>query len=234
VQTADISEHDGLKRIPTSEYFDQLLLDQRNSTASNRLLRVLKDERVAPASSLGLKLLDLVKALRIGDELGAGPKQTTPREEQTRKSGLEPIEERLNDFADMLNHIAVAVGVNVVDEEEDERIEVRLGRLDLAQSPAGEDHNLASSPVLSLSSDTARRPHQIHNIKKKANSNTNAPVTEHASLSDFHLQVKEHHQVVPITSSTVRDTIAFQKGSIGKLSPSTLLNPHSLLRSPVD
>lgn len=237
MQSADISEHDGLKRIPTSEYFDQLLLDQRNSTASNRLLRVLKDERVAPASSLGLKLLDLVKALRIGDELGPGPKQTTPKEEQTRKSGLEPIEQRLNDFADMLNHIAAAVGVNVVDEEQEERIEVRLGRLDLAQSRAGEDHNLASSPVLSLSSDTPRRLHQIHNIEKKANSNTNAPATEHAGLHDSHdshLQVKERHQVVPITSSTGRDTIAFQKGTIVNLSPSTLLNPHSLLGSPVD
>jgi hypothetical protein len=96
-------------------YLDSLLVAPGNTDASTKLLYILKTNSIRLDSGLGLKLLDLASALRIDGEHG-----------QPRKgpnAAIERIEDRLNDFAGMLNVIAEAVGVNLL---EDETIPVRV------------------------------------------------------------------------------------------------------------
>ena len=102
-------------RVTTPTYFDQLAADATNTTASTRLLRVIEDEGVSLDSSLGLKLLDLVKALRAGGELGP----VEVKDNDIKSKGLEPITARLDEFAGMLNAIAESVGVDLLDNDDD-------------------------------------------------------------------------------------------------------------------
>lgn len=149
--------------VSTPTYLDELASSPNHTAASTRLLRIIKEEGVKPASSLGLKLLDLVQALQTDGELhqdspvfdvqsldssgstekacdkssngddvvdkASGPDVTDASdtvsvsdlvESSVRlsvKSSLEPIEDRLNDFAAMLNTIAEAVGVNLLEDD---------------------------------------------------------------------------------------------------------------------
>lgn len=145
--------------VSTPTYLDELASSPHHTAASTRLLRIVKEEGVKPASSLGLKLLDLVQALQTDGELhpdspvyvadasvstkkacdksvegddvvdkASGPDVTDSDavsvsdlvESSVRlsvKSSLEPIEDRLNDFAAMLNTIAEAVGVNLLEDD---------------------------------------------------------------------------------------------------------------------
>ncbi|WVQ65739.1 uncharacterized protein L199_003917 [Kwoniella botswanensis] len=96
-----------LERVTSRDYLEDLISASGNTTASTRLLRIMQAESVSPASSLGLKLLDLAKALRTDGELAP----SRPVEDTTTNKKVENIENRLNDFADMLNHIAESVGV---------------------------------------------------------------------------------------------------------------------------
>ncbi|KAK6908150.1 hypothetical protein I203_102151 [Kwoniella mangroviensis CBS 8507] len=100
------SEH-SLERVTSRGYLEDLISSSGNTTASTRLLRIMQAESVSPASSLGLKLLDLAKALRTDGELAP----SKPVENTTTNTKVEIIENRLNEFADMLNHIAESVGV---------------------------------------------------------------------------------------------------------------------------
>ncbi|WWC70789.1 uncharacterized protein I206_104741 [Kwoniella pini CBS 10737] len=99
-----------LERVTSRDYLDDLVDGSGNTTASNRLLRIMQAENVSPASSLGLKLLDLAQALRVDGELA--PSKPEPQIDNTTSKKVDVIENRLNDFADMLNHIAETVGVN--------------------------------------------------------------------------------------------------------------------------
>ena len=118
-----------LARMNTATYLTRLQEDPANSSASRRLLRIIEDEGVEPASSFGLKLLDLVKALHVGGELGPAPVSapasvplaapvTLSDIDQSTRAAIRPVQDRLDEFADMLNHIAVKVGVVVTDDDE--------------------------------------------------------------------------------------------------------------------
>jgi hypothetical protein len=102
-----------LKRVDTRDYLDELQALKGNTTASTRLLRIIKEEGVAPASQLGLKLLDLAKALSLEGELG--PSSVQKGDEYIASAVAQPLHKRLDQFAEMLDHIAFAVGVNVVE-----------------------------------------------------------------------------------------------------------------------
>lgn len=102
-----------LHRVETRDYLDELQSREGNTTASIRLLRIIKEEGVAPASQLGVKLLDLVKALRVDGELGPSSAQSSAQEVATAVA--QPVHDRLDRFAEMLDHIAFKVGVNVVE-----------------------------------------------------------------------------------------------------------------------
>ncbi|WWD04912.1 hypothetical protein V865_002983 [Kwoniella europaea PYCC6329] len=67
----------------------------------------MQAESVSPATSVGLKLLDLAKALHTDGELAL----YKPVEDSTTNKKVENTENRLNEFADMLNYIAESVGV---------------------------------------------------------------------------------------------------------------------------
>ncbi len=97
-------------------YLEKLLGIDTNTTASKRLLRILKDELVGLDTSLGLKLLDLAAALRADGELAPPPAQSMT---SLLMPDIQPIQDRLNDFAGMLNVIAEAVGVDVLEDDED-------------------------------------------------------------------------------------------------------------------
>ncbi|WVW84714.1 hypothetical protein I302_106749 [Kwoniella bestiolae CBS 10118] len=115
-----------LERVTSRDYLEDLITSSGNTTASTRLLRIMQAESVSPASSLGLKLLDLAKALRTDGELAPA----RPVEDTTTNKKVENIENRLNEFADMLYHIAENVGVasdtsstasSSVDEDDEDR-----------------------------------------------------------------------------------------------------------------
>ncbi|WWC96144.1 hypothetical protein V866_003011 [Kwoniella sp. B9012] len=114
-----------LERVTSRDFLEDLISSSGNTTASTRLLRIMQAESVSPASSLGLKLLDLAKALRTDGELTP----SKPVEDTTTNKKVETIEDRLNEIADMLNHIAESVGValdtssspsTISDDDEDE------------------------------------------------------------------------------------------------------------------
>jgi hypothetical protein len=108
-------------------YLATLSEAEGNTSASTRLLRIIKDEDVGLDTSLGLKLLDLAKALRVDGELA--PVQI-PRDQtavqQAQVDHPEPTEgmlreilEKLNDHSGMLNAIAEASGVTLLEDEDE-------------------------------------------------------------------------------------------------------------------
>jgi hypothetical protein len=127
------------KSLTSGEYLSTLIAASENTTASTRLLRILRDENVALDTSVGLKLLDLAKALRTDGELAATPQQATKQVSvpetvpaavptpvspsqcdkfhPTEKMLLHVLE-RLNDHSGMLNAIAEASGVNLLENDE--------------------------------------------------------------------------------------------------------------------
>lgn len=109
---------DGVASTPNSSaYLGSLLAAKNNTPASTRLLHILETEAVSLDTSLGLQLLDLVAALRLDGKLT--PAGQIDKRAYLRPTSLEPIENRLNDFAGMLNVIAEAVGVNLLENDED-------------------------------------------------------------------------------------------------------------------
>ena len=174
--SAEESQYPGqsrqLKRVSTFGYFATLQENAQSTLASKRLLEIMKQESVAPASSLGLSLLDLVKDLQVGgayyvpdgvknvdrteveqtdeEEQSRKPEEgekageeESVEEQQTRepatvlskeekdqvsqlKVALAPIENRLDDFAAMLNAIAEAVGIKLLEDEKVEQEPVSL------------------------------------------------------------------------------------------------------------
>ena len=121
-----------LARLETPTYINELLEQPNQTTASIRLLRIMMDEQVKLDSSLGLKLLDLVQAMKRGGELSPidveipVPKAATPIIADTghlaklQIAAYNKTSDRLNEFAGMLNAIAEAVGVNLREDGERE------------------------------------------------------------------------------------------------------------------
>ncbi|WWC88581.1 uncharacterized protein L201_003493 [Kwoniella dendrophila CBS 6074] len=126
-QDAEKPYGEQLERITSRGYIEELIASPGNTTASNRLLRIMQAENVSPASSFGLKLLDLAKALKTDGELAP----SKPAEDVQLSQQVTKIGDQLNSFADMVNHIAEKVGV------------------DLAHSSDGEDdeHDAESTPM---------------------------------------------------------------------------------------
>ena len=115
-----------LSRLETPTYINDLLEKPDHTTASTRLLRIMRDEKVKLDSSLGLKLLDVVQALKRGGELSSVDIDSDTAESEAvselktlQVSSFNKTSERLNEFAGMLNAIAEAVGVNLQDADEE-------------------------------------------------------------------------------------------------------------------
>ncbi|KAK4689527.1 hypothetical protein P7C73_g562, partial [Tremellales sp. Uapishka_1] len=87
----------------STAYLTALSSAPGNTAASTRLLAILRAEGIDLESSLGLKLLDLASALRRDGELA--PVQAPAYS----------VESKLDDVAGMLNAIAEAVGVQLVE-----------------------------------------------------------------------------------------------------------------------
>ena len=113
-----------LTRLETPTYINELLEQPSHTTASVRLLHIMRDEKVKLDSTLGLKLLDLVQAMKGGGELS--PIDVDVPVPQPTKlvvdigyfaklqvAAYNKTSDRLNEFAGMLNAIAEAVGVNL-------------------------------------------------------------------------------------------------------------------------
>lgn len=143
------------KSLNSGEYLSTLIAASENTTASTRLLRILRDENVALDTSVGLKLLDLAKALRTDGELAATPPQTAKEvsvpEPETAAVAVavptpvptsqcekaDPTErmllhvlERLNDHSEMLNAIAEVSGVNLLENDDGKNDDGDDGRSD--------------------------------------------------------------------------------------------------------
>ncbi|ORY28495.1 hypothetical protein BCR39DRAFT_559514 [Naematelia encephala] len=107
----------------TSTYLSKLIDDPRNSPASTRLLKIIQSEAIALDTYAGLKLLELAEDMRVDGPLG--PKEIHQANENEKEKEKEKekdtmaIENRLNDFAEMLNVIAEAVGVNLLENDDD-------------------------------------------------------------------------------------------------------------------
>lgn len=136
-----------LSRVSTETYIVDLANKPYHSPASKHLLRIIQEEEVAPASSLGLALLSLMEQLQVGgkynpivvDDLDG--KSTTGITEGV-KAALGPVHDRLNDFAAMLNTIAEAVGVDLLENDD----EAAANPLADAGSPAEADLS-ATRPI---------------------------------------------------------------------------------------
>lgn len=105
-------------------YLADLAASPLNTSASLRVLDMLKDEDVRLDSSLGLKLLELAKSLRVDGDLapgrkGKGKESAVPAKKVDKTEAmLRKVLEKLNDHSGMLNAIAEASGVNLLDDDE--------------------------------------------------------------------------------------------------------------------
>ncbi|OCF33448.1 hypothetical protein I316_04868 [Kwoniella heveanensis BCC8398] len=110
-----------LQRISTREYFDELIAAHTDNEISIKLLRIMQEEQVSPASSLGLKLLDLSKELRVVPL----PEQLRAAKEDDSRSVVSLIaedrklaENKMNELATILKQITVKIGLDVQDPHE--------------------------------------------------------------------------------------------------------------------
>ncbi|KAK8858545.1 hypothetical protein IAR55_002774 [Kwoniella newhampshirensis] len=94
------------RSIDSKTYLDGLIAASDNTLASIRLLRILQAEGITLDSTLGLKLLDLAKALRQDGEL-APPSASSDIPPQGAVS--EALEKRLDRFDGMLDVMAKAL-----------------------------------------------------------------------------------------------------------------------------
>ena len=107
----------------STTYLLGLLSADANTTASTRLLRIVKHEVVGLDTSLGLKLLDLAQALRSDGELSPLPRSVDPAPSVPSfpsVATLSPEMNQLNECSRMLNVIAQAVGVTLIEEDDSE------------------------------------------------------------------------------------------------------------------
>ncbi|WWC62598.1 uncharacterized protein I303_105195 [Kwoniella dejecticola CBS 10117] len=169
-----------LERVTSRDYLDNLIGNTGNTTASIRLLRIMQAENVSPASSLGLKLLDLAKALQMDGEL-APPKPVSVIGSTTDKK-VENIENRLNEFADMLNHIAETVGVNL------EHSSTAPSSPTITSSPDEEAETQSPTAALTMRLPSLSALSQLEAINQKVNDTIDAvtsPRAPNVPLSDL-------------------------------------------------
>jgi hypothetical protein len=119
-----------------SSYFADLCNNRQNTAATNGVLDIIQTEGVDLDSTLGLKLLELAQDLSSGgkystdspytriwhrddkDTKGSSWSAMMQRHEQSARL-LEKVLDRLNDHSGMLNVIAEASGVNLLDADSD-------------------------------------------------------------------------------------------------------------------
>lgn len=123
-----------LDRIDSGTYIDKLRAEQGNTPASYEILSIMRAHKISPASHLGLDLLNLSRKHRLDGNFASSSSPTTSLQvppvsldnsttssviEEAVKTSLQPVEERLNEFAEMLNTIAESVGVNLIENDDD-------------------------------------------------------------------------------------------------------------------
>ncbi|WVF69215.1 hypothetical protein IAT40_003991 [Kwoniella sp. CBS 6097] len=124
-----------LQRGSTRDYFDELIAAPDNSPTSINLLRIMQEEQVSPASSLGLKLLDFTKELQKTPKFAGSKTCTMDDTHQSIISALaedrKAAESRMDEMATMLKQIAIKVGV---DSEEEQKLSSRQETIDANES----------------------------------------------------------------------------------------------------
>ena len=142
-------------------YFDDLVADPRNSAASLQVYEIVESENISMDSSLGLKLLGLARSLRKDGE--AKPKKDKVQHGDSSWSGmmkshdkslrmLTKVLDKLNDHSEMLNAIAEASGVNLLDDDEEVEAAKALQSSTLSRSAVHISKPVAVSPQADLKS----------------------------------------------------------------------------------
>ncbi|WVQ96717.1 hypothetical protein IAU59_003824 [Kwoniella sp. CBS 9459] len=110
-----------LQRISTREYIDELIKSTTKSPVALKLLHIMQHEGVSPASSLGIKLLDVVHTLRTDVDSHRSELSQSSQSETDDTQSIASIlaedrklaESKIDEMADMLKHIAIKVGVDL-------------------------------------------------------------------------------------------------------------------------